>query len=74
MLCKVTHCTGRVLANTRPHQLLWSDWEMETVIVQLLRSYKAIAEALTKTKFSATLIDIITCSHGNIIILCYCKL
>ena len=54
MLCKAAHCTERVLANTRPHQLLWSDWEMETVIVQLLRSYKAIAEALNKNKFSAT--------------------
>ena len=54
MLYKVAHCAGRVLANTRPHQLLWSDWEMWTVIVQLLRSNKAIAEALTKTKFSAT--------------------
>ena len=23
MLCKVTHCAGRVSANTRPHQLCW---------------------------------------------------
>ena len=23
MLCKVTHCAGRVSANTRPHQLRW---------------------------------------------------
>ena len=22
---KVPHCTGRILANTRPHQLHWSD-------------------------------------------------
>ena len=28
MLCKVTHCTGCVLTNTRPHQLHWGDWEM----------------------------------------------
>ena len=32
MLCKVTHCTGHILANTRPHQLHWGDWEMGTVI------------------------------------------
>ena len=30
MLCKVTHCTGHVLANTRPHQLCWGDWEIGT--------------------------------------------
>ena len=28
MLCKVTHCAGRISANTRPHQLRWGDWEM----------------------------------------------
>ena len=28
MLCKVTHCAGRVSANARPHQLRWGDWEM----------------------------------------------
>ena len=28
MLCKVTHCAGRVSANTRPHQLQWGDQEM----------------------------------------------
>ena len=28
MLCKVTHCTGRILTNTRPHQLHWGDWEV----------------------------------------------
>ena len=28
MLCKVTHCAGCVLANTRPHQLHLGDWEM----------------------------------------------
>ena len=32
MLCKVTHCTGCILANTRPHQLCWSDQEMGTAI------------------------------------------
>ena len=30
MLCKVTHCAGRVSANTRPHQLHWGDREMGT--------------------------------------------
>jgi len=30
MLCKVTHCAGRVSANTRPHQLHWGDREMVT--------------------------------------------
>ena len=30
MLCKVTHCAGRVSANTRPHQLRWGDREMGT--------------------------------------------
>ena len=30
MLCKVTHCEGRISANTRPHQLCWGDREMET--------------------------------------------
>ena len=25
MLCKVTHCAGCILANTRPHQLCWGD-------------------------------------------------
>ena len=32
MLCKVTHCTGCVSANTKPHQLRWGDWEMGTAI------------------------------------------
>ena len=32
MWCKVTHCAGRVLANTRPHQLCWGDWDMGTAI------------------------------------------
>ena len=26
MLCKVTHCAGHILANTRPRQLHWCDW------------------------------------------------
>ena len=30
-VCKVTHCTGRISANTRPHQLHWDDREMGTV-------------------------------------------
>ena len=33
MLCKVTHCAGRVSANTRPHQLSWGDREMGTAII-----------------------------------------
>ena len=33
MLCKVTHCTGRVSANTRPHQLRWGDQKMGTAII-----------------------------------------
>jgi len=43
MLCKVTHCAGRVSANTRPHQLRWGDREMGHVsafrfpIVSVLR-------------------------------------
>ena len=32
MLRKVTHCAGRVSANTRPHQLCWGDREMGTAI------------------------------------------
>ena len=32
MLCKVTHCAGRILANTRPHQLCWGDREMAITI------------------------------------------
>ena len=32
MLCKVTHCAGCILANTRPHQLHWGDQEMGTAI------------------------------------------
>ena len=32
MLCKVTHCTGRVSANIRPHQLHKGDWEMGSAI------------------------------------------
>ena len=32
MLCKVTHCAGRISANTRPHQLRWGDREMGTAI------------------------------------------
>ena len=27
---QVTHCAGRVSANTRPHQLRWGDREMGT--------------------------------------------
>ena len=33
MLCKVTHCAGRVSADTRPHQLRWGDREMGTAII-----------------------------------------
>ena len=33
MLCNVTHCMQRILANTRPHQLQWGDWEMGTAIL-----------------------------------------
>ena len=32
MLCKVTHCAGRVSTTTRPHQLCWGDREMGTAI------------------------------------------
>ena len=32
MLDKFMHCTGNVLANTRPHHLHWGDQEMETAI------------------------------------------
>ena len=32
MLRKVTHCTGRVSANTRYHQLRWGDRAMGTAI------------------------------------------
>ena len=32
MLCKVHHCAGHVLANTRLHQLCWGDWEMGTAV------------------------------------------
>ena len=31
MLCKVTHCIARILANTSPHQLHWAGWELEAV-------------------------------------------
>ena len=35
MICKVTHCTGRILANTtcRPHELCWSDRETATSFI-----------------------------------------
>ena len=32
MSSKVTHCAGRVSANTRPHQLHWDHWEIGTAI------------------------------------------
>ena len=38
MLCKVTHCAGRVLANTRPHQLRWDDREMGTAIYLMYKN------------------------------------
>ena len=31
-LCKVIHCAGCVLTNTKPHQLSWDDWEMGPAI------------------------------------------
>ena len=31
MLYNVTHYAGHILANTRPHQLRWGDWEMGQV-------------------------------------------
>ena len=37
MLCKVTHCAGRVSANTRPHQLCWGDREMGTACYNIMR-------------------------------------
>ena len=47
MLCKVTHCTGRVSANTRPHQLRWGDGEMGTAIscteVRWLALFKSLS-------------------------------
>ena len=41
MLCKVTHCTWRISANTRPHQLRWGDQEMGTAISCIKRSQVA---------------------------------
>ena len=32
MLRRVTHCAGRISANTRPHQLRWGDREIGTAI------------------------------------------
>lgn len=31
-LCKAIHCTGRILANTRSHQLCWDNQEMGTAM------------------------------------------
>ena len=31
-LSKVTHCTGCISANTRPHQLYLGDWELATTV------------------------------------------
>ena len=38
MLRKVTHCAGRVLANTRSHQLHWGDREMKLYIMHKMQS------------------------------------
>ena len=39
MLYKVTHCAGRILANTRPHQLRWGDQEMRTAMDKHTMNY-----------------------------------
>ena len=45
MLCKVTHCVGRVSANTRPHQLCWGDRETGTAVSHTKCSQVAIQKA-----------------------------
>ena len=49
-VCKVTHCTGRISANTRPHQLRWGDREMETVFtfrfITFIRLYKLLGSTV----------------------------
>ena len=54
MLCTVTHCAGRVLANTRPHHLYWGHLKKGT--------------AITYTKYSevAGLIQIVGISSSKV--------
>ena len=61
MLYKVTNCAGHVLANTRPHQLHWGDWEMGTVIsciecsqVRWLALFKVGRDSSKPPSFHAT--------------------
>ena len=59
MLCKVTHCAGRVSANTRPHQLHWGDREMGTAIIscvecsQVAGNYTASYTTIKKSLLSS---------------------
>ena len=51
MLCKVTHCAGRISANIRPHQLRWGDWEMGTAIscIECNQMASLVGKELLKT-------------------------
>ena len=46
---KVTHCAGRVLANTRPHQLRWGDMHMLSVCLMHVFN----------------IVDMVLCEGGN---------
>ena len=49
MLCEVTHCAGRVSANTRPHQLRWGDREMGTAISYMYIECSQVAGLIQKS-------------------------
>ena len=46
MLSKVAHCTGCILANTRPNDLRWGDRQMGTAISW--REYNQVASLIQK--------------------------
>ena len=64
MLHKVTHCAGLVLANTRPYQLHWSDWEMETGILCIECSQVA-GLVHTTGKSSSNLVSFCAAVHAH---------
>jgi len=61
ILCKVTHCTGHVSANTRPHQLRWGDWEIGTAIISCVECSQ-VADRIQKVGRDSSKSTVSSCS------------
>ena len=65
MLCKVTHCAGRVSANTMPHQLRWGDREMGTAIISCVECSQ-VAGLIQKVGRDSSKSTVSSCSNARV--------